>query len=289
MQFDDVYPSGVVIDRLSEKCGCRVASVPFMDCMPRTSYLVSEDGKRVYVCVDFGGYCQVKEIAILPSGARSRNSKPAFVRRNRNGFRVTVSLGSAVYGAFVLGEIPKHKLSHIDGNPDNCTLGNLRIADSSILRMNIEKCTGLYQEKYEEMVNRILRFRRMSVGEAQDFVSQAFLRMCESRKEIDPELAPGLWLFLAKEKLITVYSRNKIEYRLYDALQNYVSPDCREEEMDLQKTLGRLPPDCRRAAELLLAGYNQSEIASRLRVAQSSVSRIMNKTKRILAKYDNQS
>ena len=57
MRFDDVYPTDEVIAKLSELSGCRVGVIPFMDCNPSTSYLISEDGKNVFVSIDFGGYC----------------------------------------------------------------------------------------------------------------------------------------------------------------------------------------------------------------------------------------
>ena len=109
MVFDNIYPSHQVIPSLEEKYGCRIATVPLMDCAANTSYLVSHTGEHAFVCVDFGGYSQVKEITISPAGIRSKNSTPYFRRRNAKGSQIAALLSSAVYGAFTLGYSPKVK------------------------------------------------------------------------------------------------------------------------------------------------------------------------------------
>lgn len=289
MLFDSVYPSGRLVDSLEDKCGCKVAFIPFMDCAPNTSYLVSQDGTHVFVSVDFGGYCQVKDVKITPAGTRSANSKPSFMRRNRNGFRVNSSLPAAVYGAFVLRELPRYKLRHIDGNPSNCHVCNLAISDDSIVRKNIELLASLYTEKYKNICKCIMSFRRMPIEDAQDYVSDAFMEMCLHRKPLEVDKAVGLWMFLAKENIITVKARNRIVYDTYHAFQNIEFGGESDDNAIYESVLGLLPVNCKKALSLVLSGYNQREAAQKIGCSQSQICLLLKKSKSILESYDQQS
>lgn len=257
-----------------------------MDCMPNTSYLVSQDGTRVFVSVNFGGYCQVKEVIIIPAGKRSANSKPSFMRRNRNGFRVNASLPAAVYGAFVLSELPRYRLRHIDGNPGNCHVDNLAIEDSSTVRKNLELLASLYEEKYGDICKGIMSFRRMPIEEAQDYVSDAFMEMCMSRKPVDASNAAGLWMFLAKENIITFTARNRMIYDVYHAFQNIGIEEESDEVAVYASAMNLLPKNCQEAVSLILSGYNQREAAKKMGCSQSWIWVLLKKSKSILGSYE---
>lgn len=285
MVFDDVYPSGVLLSSLEEKYGIRMGVVPFMDCMPNTSYIISEDGMHVFVSIDFGGYSQVKEVKIIPAGKRSKNSKPCFVRRNTKGYRCFSLLSAAVYGAFVSGEMPRFRLKHIDGNPNNIHFENLTIDDDSTISKNLSVLSFIYDKNFGNVVGSLIHFRSISQQEAEDFASDSFLEMCSARIEIDASKAIGLWTFLAKRKIIKHYARNKLVYDIYDALQK-VDNDSLNDEIDNIIMLNQLPFDCRQVCQHLLYGYNQREIGVKLGKSQVWVFQQLKKTKAIFQQYE---
>lgn len=287
MVFDKVFPTGSLIEDLGKEYNRRFAVVPFMDCMPNTSYLVSDDGHYVFVSVDFGGYCQTKNIPIIPAGKRSKHSMPAFKRRTARNTQIYNSLAAAVYGAFILGEeLPRFKLFNIDGNPNNCSVENLTIADDSSLASNMRLLSGLYKTGYNDCCRSLTRFSGITQDEAQDLVSDAFIRMCCSTIDIDLDKAAGLWLFLAKQDLMTFKSRNRILYDLYDILQNFTYENAVDEEFDYSLLTAKLPKECRRVIQLILSGYNQYEIAQAIGCSQAWVSKLLSKTKKIITQYD---
>lgn len=289
MRFDDVYPTDEVIAKLSELSGCRVGVIPFMDCNPSTSYLISEDGKNVFVSIDFGGYCQIRKIPIIDAGKRSKNSKPCFRRRNGNGVQTCVSLASAVYGTFKLGEIPSFRLSHADGNVNNCHIGNLKISYSSKFYRNIHNFANLYQEGFYKIVSGIIQFKEVSLAEAEDFASFGFLSLCETRIDVQPDLAQRLWLFLSKRFLRTYYARNRLVYDIHTAVQRAQILDDAEEEHEMQRLTDRLPDNCRKAVMLLVQGYTQREISAIMNCSQANVCNLLKRSRSILKEYDNKS
>ena len=288
MVFDNVYPSGLVLESLEKQCACKVAVVPFMDCAPNTEYIVSYDGAHVFVSVDFGGYCQVKEIPIIPAGKRSANSKPAFKRRKRNGYQTYAALPTAVYGAFVLFEMPRYKLRHIDGDPNNCHADNLAISGSSDVVKNLELLRMAYEQKYKDVCNILMSFRQMPIEKAQDYASNAFVYMCMKRQVAKVGNPRGLWVFLAKEQIMTNEARNRIDYGAYHAFLNVRVDGEADENAIYASTMEILPKNCQKAASLLLAGYTQREISQKMACSQSWVNRLLKKSKSILENYGKQ-
>lgn len=288
MVFDNVYPSGLVLESLEKQCACKVAVVPFMDCAPNTEYMVSQDGTHVFVSVDFGGYCQVKEISIIPAGKRSVNSKPAFKRRNRKGSQVYAVLPTAVYGAFVLSEMPRYKLRHIDGDPNNCHADNLAISGDSDIVKNMDLMKTAYEQKYKDICNILMSFRRMSIEKAQDYASNAFVYMCMNRQVAKVDNPIGLWVFLAKEQIMTNEARNRIENGLYHAFLNVRVDGETDENAIYASTMEILPKNCQKAVSLFLAGYTQREISQKIACSQSWVNALLKKSKSILENYGKQ-
>lgn len=283
MIFDNVYPTATLIPSLSKEYGLRIAVIPFMDCAPDTSYLVSEDGRRVFVSVDFGGYCQVKELQTVPAGKRSKNSAPAFKRRNAHGSRIYATLPAVVYGAFILKDrVPKYKITQIDGNPNNCDYRNLVVADDSKAVQNAKLLSTVYKAKYEKLCRGISICYNVSRMSAQDFISDTFLDLCYNRVEIDPDRAERLWFVLAEQKVLAFKTRNRIVYTIYDAFHDYTDENDADTKATVQSLLEKLPEDCGKVARLVLAGYTQREIASKLGCTQSWISQLFIKLKRLM-------
>lgn len=287
MVFDNVFPSGSVIRFLEQETGCQIAIIPFTDCSPHTSYLVSDDGRNVFVSVDFGEYSQVKAVRIIPAGSRTTNSAPAFKRRNARGCQCFAAIPASVYGAFVLrNEVPRFRLRHIDGNPNNCSVYNLTISDDSILAKNMQRLKEIYTESYDAVCRYLAGSRRISTEDAQDFASDAFIEMCYARIEIDPGKASGLWIFLASRKLTSFKSRNRILYSIYDSFAD-ASSECEINGIDTYHYLmGLLPETCRHVVQLLLSGYNQREIGLKLGCCQAKVSQLLSQAKNYLKRHD---
>ncbi|MDE6853752.1 MAG: HNH endonuclease [Muribaculaceae bacterium] len=287
MVIDNIFPTEQLLPSLKEKYDCNFAVVPFMDCQPNTSYLVGDDGRTVIVSVDFGGYSQIKKVQILPAGRRSPNSSPSFRRRNNKGSQASTSLSAAVYGAFVLGEIPKFKISHLDGNPNNNRPENLVVSDKSTFKKNIVALTELYAQKYNIVANIIRRLGRISLEEAQDITSEAFFRMCLSRKEIAPDSAVGLWLLLVKQRFYTFRRDNRLVYEVYDAFQNVCAASSDyEEALEFQSIMNLLPGNCQRAVDLILFGHTQSEAAAKMGCSQAQIHLLLKKSRNILKGYE---
>ena len=287
MVFDNVFPSGLVIQSLEKRCGHRIAAIPFADCAPNTSYLISEDGKHVFVNVDFGGYCQTKEIQIIPAGKRSKNSMPAFKRRNNKNAQCYATIPSAVYGAFVLGdEVPRFKLKLLDGNPNNCAVNNLAVADDTPLKRNLQLFSYLYAHRYNSFCRYLSGILRISLENAQDYASDAFIEMCRGSQPINPDRAEQLWYFLAYRRFISRRSRDRIIYAVYDTLLNLIDEANADDSAIYHNALWRLPDDCRKLSLLILAGYRQDEIASQLGCSQAWVSKLLCKTKKLITQHD---
>lgn len=288
MVFDNVYPSHQVIPSLEEKYGCRFAIVPLMDCAAYTSYLVSHTGEHAFVCADFGGYCQVKEITIYPAGIRSKNSTPYFRRRNARGSQIAVLLSSAVYGAFTLGEYPKRRLTFIDGNPNNCHIDNLVIAEDPVLEKNAILLADIYASKYDIMIIRIRRYcRKLSQAQAEDYVSDSFMRLLESRTPIDLSKVVGLWMRFAIEGFLKYSTRNRILfYDIHEIFQNIDVGEYTDEGARFQSIMAMIPNECKKAVELTLSGYSQTEIGKLLGCSQQWVGTLLTKARKILRNYD---
>lgn len=282
MVFDDVYPAGQHLPLLEDKYGCRVAVVPFMDCMPNTSYLVCEDGSHVFVSVDFERYCQVKEVKIKSAGQRSTNSRPCFKRRNKNGKQSYVSLPVAVYGAFVLGELPKYKIYNIDGDPNNCRIDNLRPVGDLAISEGVNEFANIYERYFDTVVAYLIKHYSISFPDAQDFASEAFLVLCLKSRRIDISCPVGLWICLSKEQIFKHFRWRPIKCDIQDALYDIPSTDISDHVAHYQSIIGSLSDRCKIVVRLRASGYTQRECAKMLNCSQSWINKLFKDAKRII-------
>ncbi len=287
MVFDNIFPELTVESDLERLAGCAVRYVPFNDCQEHTSYYISRDGKNVFVGIAFSGYVQTKKVKIIKAGVRSRNSAPCFMRRNRNGMRCYASIPSAVYGAFVLGDrMPNFRLIHLDGNLNNTRLDNLSMADDSMLGRNLRILEQEYARNFHRLVNICLHFRKMRVEQAEDFVSDAFIRLCLSRNELKDYNVLRLWIFMIKEAVLSFRERNRLDYEIFDLLENAFKTDGGvDSEAGYSVLWSLIPKECTEAVSLVLSGYTQKEIAKELGCSQAWVNALLKKAKKALC-YD---
>lgn len=281
MVFTDVFEERHVEYELEQKHGVEFAPIPFNDGHGQTTYWISRDGLHVYVGTTFCGWVQCKEIKIYPARYRSNQSAPAFKRRNAKGSQCYVSVPSAVYGAFMLkDEMPRFQLSFKDGNIANCELDNLCVADESVLSINLQKFQEVYRchSKVTKLV--CANVSGITFEQAQDYVSDAFLRMCQSRIEVVN--AFGLWSFLAKENSIRCRKRDRLRFDVDNILDEATSDD-KPFEIGLQKYL---PQELVKTLRLLYEGFTQKEIGKMLNIVPSAVSNRLKKIRTIIKQIE---
>lgn len=280
MVYDDVFEEGHVEYELEQKHGVEFAPVPFNDGHGQTTYWISRDGLHAYVGISFGGWVKLKDIRIYPAKYRTSNSVPFFKRRRPNGVQSNVTVPNAVFGAFILkDELPQIKISFRDGNPNNCNLKNLEIAYDSKMVQNLITFKDLYRN--HPKVTGIIESQISGISheEAEDIVSESFLRMCMGcRTKI--RNAMGLWIFKAKQSAISSKQRERLEFGLpnftdialtYQRESNFECPTFLTSELS-------------KIAKLLLEGYNQKEIGKKLNLCQSAINLRVNKIREIYRK-----
>lgn len=283
MDCNDIFEEGHVEYELEQKHGVEFAPIPFNDGHGKTTYWISHNGLHAYVGTAFGGWVKCKEIKIYPARYRTKQSAPAFKRRNANGLQCWVSVPSAVYGSFILkDEMPRFKLSFRDGDIANCELDNLCLADDSTLAINLQRFQGVYVNHSKVTKIVCAYVSRITAEQAEDYVSDAFLRMCQSKTEVSNAL--GLWCFLAKEMAIQGRCKERLRFDVYNLLDKFLSEE-ESFEIEMQKYL---PPELAKTAQLLYEGYNQREIGKILNVVPSAIGNRLKKVRTIIKKHTHQ-
>lgn len=190
------------------------------------------------------------------------------------------SLPVAVYGAFVLGELPKYKIYNIDGNPNNCHIDNLRPVDDSALSDGVNDFANLYERYFDTVVAYLINYYPISFPEAQDFASEAFLILCLKSRQIDISCPVGLWIFLSKKQIFNNFKRSPILCDIQDVLYYVSSKDISDCVADYQSIVGTLSDSCKKVVRLLASGYTQYECAKMLNCSQSWINKLLKDAKR---------
>ncbi len=280
MVFDDIFPEYSLESELENIAGCPVKWIPFADCQEHTGYYISRDGKFVFVGISFSGYVQIKRVKITDAYVRSKNSAPCFKRRNKNGLQCWTTVPSAVYGAFVLHDtMPRIKLYHIDGNLANSSLDNLAI-DKTDLTSNLHDYSTVYEYHYHRMVFACINFRDMRIEQAEDIVSESFIRMCNSKSAIHSGVR--LWMFMMKQAVLTLKRDNREDEMSEFEMMHATSGCPADGNIEYSSAIYALPSECRRVAEMIVEGYTQKEIAKVLGISQSWVNALLKKARIVI-------
>ncbi len=281
MVFDDIFPEHSLESELENISGCPVKWIPFSDCQEHTGYYISRDGKYVFVGITFSGFVQIKRVKIADAGARSKNSAPSFKRRNKNGLQCWASVPSAVYGAFVLRDtMPRIKLYHKDGNLANSSLDNLTIDEPDLIS-NLNAHSIVYKNHYNQLVLACINYSNLRIEQAEDIVSDSFIRMCNSKNAIYS--AVKLWMFMIKQAVLTLTRDNRENEISKFTMMHTTSVYPADGNMEYLTVMNALPSECREVAEMIVEGYTQKEIAKKLGISQSWVNVLM-KRARIITK-----
>lgn len=202
---------------MAEVAGSRVARIPVLYTNPKTEYWISEEGDKAFVVRDIHGRMFIEEIKINTK-KRTPGSGPYIRYRTNRNTQITLTVSRAVYGAFILKDtLPRHLPYHKDGDPLNCSLGNLESEEKEgRLQKNLHRYADDYIRHFARFTDYCQAQFAKERQDAEDIVSDAFIAVCEHRTEIRDILAA--WMLRIQKRF---------KFRQY--LHNHQSLDILEE------------------------------------------------------------
>ena len=208
MKYIDICTKDDYVARMEELCSSRVARIPILYVNPGTEYWISENGEKAFVVREICGRMFVDGIKIFTK-KRSANSEPYIRYRTNRNTQITITVSRAVYGAFVLKDtLPKHLPYHKDGNPFNCSLENLESTEiDGRLKTNMDKFANDYCSNFARLTDYCQAEFAKQRQDAEDIVSDAFIKSCERRTIIRNFMA--VWMLnIQKRFKFRQYSHN---------------------------------------------------------------------------------
>lgn len=259
-----------IADTLRQRYGVDFATLPLASLNPNTEYLISRDGKHVFMLHQFINKLQILRLRIYPPHHKKGITSPWISLKTSSGCsHLFARVSAAVWCAFVTrSELPKFKIYHRDGNPENCRLENLYTAVERTPRFSHE-VTGLLSSRYSIVSTLQRKFPSFSLPDIDDAVSDAYIDLCIFLTANSRHSLSGLWYNFAKQRLMHLPDTADTPIPL-ESLCRPLEPSCTDTPWDFDP-IQFLPPQLRTTAELLADGCTQAEISRAMSVNPKTV------------------